>query len=82
MKNDLRFIWDAVSDDEFDRAAAIGISVESLHTMISKHVNQLENQAKLDEVMLVILIAFKNICESRGHELRDSNRIMKEEVRK
>lgn len=82
MKNDLRFIWDAVSDDEFDRAAAIGISVESLHTMISKHVNQLENQAKLDEVMLVILIAFKNICESRGPELRDSNRIMKEEVRK
>lgn len=58
----------------------MGISIESLHTMISKHVNRLENQAKLDELMLMVLISFKNICESRRLELPDRNRIMKEEV--
>ena len=49
--------------------------------MVSKHVNQLENQALLDEIMLLVIITFKNICESRGKELRDKNRIMDEEVK-
>ena len=48
-----------------ERVVVCGPSGSGKSTMI-RCVNQLENQSKLDEVMLVTLIAFKNICESRA----------------